>query len=406
MSVAPRERAAKKDWGSDDSETPILHVDMDAFFVLVELLRRPELSGREVIVGGRSESGIRGVVSSASYEARSRGVRAGMPLIQAKSLCHDPVVLPTNHESYSQYSRRVMEILNEETPQVEQLSIDEAFLDVSGVRRIHGRPEEIAHRIRSRISSELGLVASIGIAKNKLLAKLASAQAKPDGMLLVPAERSQDFLDILPVGALWGVGEVTRRKLTADGVRTVQDLAALPRQYLLTLVGGRPGEELYLLARGIDNRVVTPRRVEKSIGAEQTFPTDVADRDTLQAALLDQSFACGARLRSRTLLAATVSIKCRRTDMSIFTRSRTLPTPTDTSVDIYACARELFAQVVIPPEGFRLVGIRCENLVSVSSGIQETLGCDPRRRLLEGAMDRVNARFGNGSLSSATGIGS
>ena len=234
MSNAPRDARAKRDWGSDDSATPILHVDMDSFFAQVEMREDPSLIGRPIVVGGTSG---RGVVTSATYEARALGVRAGMPTSRARALCPTAAFIPGNHALYSHYSRQVMDILATITPALEQVSIDEAFLDVRGARRRLGTPTHIARLIRTRIREQVGLPASVGIASTKSVAKIASSHAKPDGLLLIPASATIEFLHGLPVGALWGVGGRTGAILDREGIDTIGDLAHTPLTRLTKLLG-------------------------------------------------------------------------------------------------------------------------------------------------------------------------
>lgn len=267
MSKAPRSQAARRFWGDDDTHTPILHMDMDAFFVSVELLERPELIGKPVAVGGLE----RGVISAASYEARTYGVNSAMPVGLAKRRCPHLIILPTNRHKYAAISQRVMDYLRTITPAVEQLSVDEAFLDVSGARKLFGTPTHIATTIREWIRTNEGIPASIGIASTKHVAKIASAHAKPDGLLLVPHHRTQDFLNTLPVGALWGVGDKTRELLHRKGIDTVSDVVAIGPQRLVTILGQAQGNHLYRLAIGDDRRNVQPQHEEKSISREHTF---------------------------------------------------------------------------------------------------------------------------------------
>ena len=251
MSRAPRAQGARRSWGTDDSATPVLHVDMDAFFASVELLEHPELRGRPLIVGGQDG---RGVVSAASYEARAYGVNSAMPMARAHRLCPQAVVLPVRHGHYGAVSTRVMEVLAEVTPLLEQVSIDEAFLDVSGARRRMGTPVQVATWIRSQIRQRVGVPASVGVAATKFVAKLASSHAKPDGLLLVPAHATQDFLDVLPVGAMWGVGERTAAALERWGITDVRTLAATDVRTLERILGQAAAHHLADLSHGIDPR--------------------------------------------------------------------------------------------------------------------------------------------------------
>lgn len=398
MSTAPRLSAAKRDWGDDDSLTPILHVDMDAFFVECELAAQPHLRGRPLIVGGTS---LRGVVSSASYEARASGVHAGQPLSQARRMCPQAVVIPTSHGLYGRVSRRVMAVLADVTPVIEKVSVDEAFLDVTSVRRLLGRPVDIARLIRRRLHTELGLPASVGIASTKLVAKIASAHAKPDGVLLVPDHATIEFLHMLPVGAMWGVGPATKARLASRGMRTIRDIAYEPVESLRGLLGESAAAHLSALAWGRDPRPVTSERVEKSVGTETTFATDVFDRELVDAVLLDQSHATATRLRELGMLASTVAVKLRAANFQTRSRSRSLSAPTDTARDIAEVARGLTASLPVPQGGYRLVGVRAERLVPAEQR-QLALLDDGRIREAEGAMDAINRKFGPASVRPAT----
>ena len=389
MSRAPRSAAARRSWGEDDSGVDILHVDMDAFFVSVELLDRPELRGRAVAVGGQE----RGVVSAASYEAREFGVNSAMPVGLAKRRCPHLVMIPPRYGRYSEVSRRIMSILRDVTPLVEQLSVDEAFLDVSGAR------------LRSRIRAQEGVAASVGIAKTKHVAKIASAHAKPDGLLLVPAEATLPFLHGLPVGALWGVGERTRERLEALGITTVGELADMGRTRLTRILGRAMGTHLYELAMGVDPRPVTVSREEKSVGREETFFVHVAERSELERVLLAQAHDTARRLRKRRLAARAVSIKVRFADFTTISRSATLAQPTDLAWDLYSSAKRLLGEVRIGDAGLRLLGLRAEQLVDPRLGVQLALDADPRRDRAEAALDEVVAKFGARMAGPASLVG-
>ena len=399
MSRAPRSAAARRSWAEDDSGANILHVDMDAFFASVELLERPDLAGRPVIVGGQDG---RGVVSAATYEARACGVSSAMPMARAQRLCPHAVVLPVRHDVYSRVSRRVMEILGEVTPVLERVSIDEAFLDVTGARRRLGPPVRIGRWIRRELRSRLGLPASVGIASTKFVAKLASSHAKPDGLLLVPAAATRDFLDVLPVGALWGVGDKSARVLARWGIDDVRTLAATDVRLLVKILGEAAGRHLHDLAHGIDPRPVSPGREEKSVGTEQTFFDTVTDRAHARRVLLDQSHQCAARLRAARLRARVVVLKARGADFTTLTRSRTLADPTDLARDVFAVVERLFEALPAPPGGFRLLGVRVEGLVRADEGVQLLLDEDPRRGAPERAADAVRRRWGSGALAPAS----
>lgn len=392
--------AAGRDWGADDSATPILHVDMDAFFAAVELIERPELRGHAVIVGGEH----RGVVVSATYEARAYGVHSAMPMARARALCPHAVTIPPRHERYREVSGQVLDILRQVTPVLEQVSIDEAFLDVSGARRRLGRPTQIGQHVREQIRAALSVDASVGVAATKFVAKLASSHAKPDGMLLIPAPATVDFLHSLPVGALWGVGERTGEQLASMGIHTVSQLAHTPASALHRLLGVAAGQRLLDLSWGRDPRPVEPHRQEKSIGHEQTFPVNLHHLDELNPVLLDQAHRCAARLRAAGMVTATVSIKVRFADFTTLTRSRSLSVPTDVAHDVYVTARELLAAMHLPGGGVRLLGVRCEALSpAATTAVQGTLeGPGPSHREAEQVMDSIAARYGRGAVQAAS----
>ncbi len=388
---------------ADDSGSCILHVDMDAFFASVEVRRRPELRGRPVVVGG---VGPRGVVSSASYEARRYGVRSAMPTARARALCRHAVFLPPDFARYSAASRAVMQIFREVTPLIEPLSLDEAFLDVAGARRLLGRPAEIAAAIRARVAAEQGITCSVGVAPTKFVAKLGSTRAKPDGLIVVPAGRVLEFLHPLPVAALWGVGERAAEVLARLGLRTVGDVAHAPPAMIRSALGEAAAAHLVELARGRDPRRVTPEQVEKSIGAETTFDTDIADPDALRRTLLALSDKVGVRLRRAGQVGRTVSIKVRLTDFRTLTRSRTLATATDVAREIFDTAWDLF-RILSPGQRVRLLGVRMENLSDERSTFrQPTLGAPERGwREAEAAADAAAARFGRSVVRPASLLG-
>lgn len=402
MSNAPRDARAKRDWGSDDSATPILHVDMDSFFAQVEMREDPSLIGSPIVVGGTSG---RGVVTSATYEARALGVRAGMPTARARALCPSAAFIPGNHGLYARYSRQVMTILATVTPDLEQVSIDEAFLDVRGARRRLGTPTQIASLIRARIREEAGLPASVGIAATKSVAKIASSHAKPDGLLLIPRDATVEFLHGLPVGALWGVGGRTGAVLEREGIDTVGDLADAPIARLSRLLGPASAHHLHDLAWGIDPRAVTSSRPEKSVGMERTFEEDVRSRCDIEEFILAASHDCAARLRAGGVVGWTVGIKMRGADFHTITRSVSLLAPTDTGRDIARAAQSLFAREDMPIGGVRLFGVRVEALQSRADGVAVTLDRDERPAASERAMDQIRSKFGAGALAPATLLG-
>ncbi|MEV5633128.1 DNA polymerase IV [Micromonospora tulbaghiae] len=388
---------------ADDTGCAILHVDMDAFYASVEVRRRPELRGRPVVVGG---VGPRGVVSSASYEARRYGVRSAMPTARARALCPGAVYLPPDFAAYTEASRAVMRIFRDVTPLVEPLSLDEAFLDVAGARRLFGRPADIAALIRRRVAEEQQLTCSVGVGPSKFVAKLGSTRAKPDGLLVVPAARVLEFLHPLPVSALWGVGERSADALRRLGLRTVRDLAEAPAGLLRRAVGESSATHLHELAWGRDPRGVTPEQVEKSIGAEVTFDTDVSDPDEIRRSLLALADKAGARLRAAGQVGRTVSLKVRFADFRTISRSRTLAVPTDTAREMFDTAWALWG-VLAPGEPVRLVGVRMEGLAPAGETPQQlTLGAPERGwREAEAAADAAAARFGRSVIGPASLLG-
>ncbi|SDR18220.1 DNA polymerase-4 [Arthrobacter crystallopoietes] len=377
----------------------IMHVDMDAFFVAVELLERPDLIGRPVIVG--SPSG-RSVVLSASYEAREHGVRSAMPMSRAQRLSPHAVIIEPHQYKYHRMSEKVMEIFRNITPEVEQLSVDEAFLDVSGSIRRLGQPLEIGALIRQTIRSELGITATVGIASSKFVAKIASTHAKPDGLLLIPLERTVEFLHTLPVGALWGVGAKTRDILARLGIHTVADLAHTPQQTLHRVLGSA-GDHVYRLAWGIDDRKVTPERLEKSIGAEETFATDVSDTAQLQRELLRLAHRTAVRLRASGMQCRGVALKLRYADFTTLSRSRRLAEPADSAHQLYAAAVAQLAGLGERPMPVRLIGLRAEQLEpTAGAGQQLTIdGTEDNWRTAEEVLDKVNLKFGRGGVMPA-----
>jgi DNA polymerase IV len=383
----------------DDDGCTVLHADMDAFFASVELIDRPELRGRPVIVGG----GNRGVVLSATYEARRFGVHSAMPMSRARRLCPDGVVVAPDHRRYVEVSHGVMEIFRSITPLVEPLSLDEAFLDVAGAGRRLGSPAAIGRLIRDRVADEQRITCSVGVASTKFVAKLASGRAKPDGILVIPRDGTVTFLHRLPVGALWGVGERTEEALHRLGLRTVADLAHTPVDTLRRALG-EPGVRLHDLAWGRDPRGVVPEQVEKSIGAEETFPRDVDDPEVVLRELLRLSERVAARMRATGMVGRTVVIKVRFADFTTITRSRTLRQPTDVAREVYATVRRSYAALGLDRARIRLVGVRVEGLTDVAaSHHQLTLDERPQGwREAERAVDRASARFGAGAVRPAT----
>ena len=384
----------------DDEGCSILHVDMDAFYALASLLSRPELKGTPVIIGG----GNRGVVLSATYEARAFGVAAAMPIARARRLCPQATVVAPDHARYERISQAVMAVFASVTPIIEPLSLDEAFLDVSGARRRLGTPCQIAQRIRDTIADEQGITCSVGVASTKFVAKLASGLAKPDGLLVVPAAEVVAFLHQLPVGALWGVGERTEETLQRLGLHTVGDIAHTPVDTLRRALGDNAGPALHALAWGRDSRSVVPIHRERSIGADETFSFDVDDPAYIHRQLLKLSDRTAARVRAAGLVGRTISIKVRFSDFTTITRSRTLRDPTDVSRDIYATARALFDGLGLQRARLRLVGVRVEGLTESDHAPIQGLLDEPEHgwRDADRAVDRASARFGAGAVRPAS----
>lgn len=385
----------------DDAGCHILHIDMDAFYASVELRRRPELRGRPVIVGG---TGSRGVVLSATYECRAYGVHSAMPMMRARQLCPAAVVIPPDFAAYQDASAGVMEVFRAVTPLVEPLSLDEAFLDVAGARRRLGRPAQIGELIRARVQDEQDITCSVGVASTKFVAKLASARCKPDGLLVVPADDVVAFLHPLPVAALWGVGERTEEQLLRLGLRTVGDLARVPVCTLQRALGPAAGGHLAALAWGRDDRVVVPHEPDRSIGAEETFPTDVDDPAVIHRELLRLAERTAVRLRATGQVGRTVSIKVRFSDFTTLSRSRTLPSATDVGRTVYDTGRMLFDGLGLQRARLRLVGVRVEGLTP-AAGVPRQLILGERDsgwREAEQAADRAAHRFGAGAVRPAT----
>ncbi|WEK59726.1 MAG: DNA polymerase IV [Candidatus Microbacterium colombiense] len=386
---------------ADDTGTAILHIDMDAFYAAVEVLDDPSLRGLPLIIGAPDG---RSVVSSASYEARRYGVRAAMPVGQALRLCPTArIVLPHFHR-YQEVSRQVMAIFESFTPLVEPLSVDEAFLDVRGVRRLWGSPAQIATLIRERVHSEVGITCSVGVAATKHVAKMASTIAKPDGMLVIAAADTLDFLGPRSVRTMWGVGPKAAEALEARGIRTILDIREAPREMLERAVGPALGERLGQLARGQDARPIETDRVEKSIGHEETFESDILDREFLRGELLRLSDRVAARLRRADWEAGTVSIKIRFDDFRTVNRSQTLAEPTAVGQRIGESAHALFDQVE-RRDPVRLVGVRAEKLRPAGGGGLGLWDDDEDWRRVEGAVDGAVARFGSATITRARHLG-
>ncbi|MFH1573287.1 MAG: DNA polymerase IV [Acidobacteriota bacterium] len=381
----------------------ILHVDMDAFYAAIEQRDRPECRGRPVIVGSDPKQGRgRGIVATCSYEARRFGVHSAQPISRAWGLCPRGVYLRPDMAKYVCVSNRVMAILFEFTDLVEQVSIDEAFLDVAGCRRLHGSAADIARKIQDRIQRDQGLTASVGVACSKFVAKVASDLKKPGGLVQVEAGREEEFLAPLPIQRLWGVGRRTEAVLQQIGVSTIGELARRDRASLVRRLGAS-GAHLWELARGIDARPVSPEEGYKSIGHEITFELDVADRTILHDTLLELAERVSERLRSHHARCRTVTVKYREADFSTFTRRQTLAHPADTGEKIFPVAWRLLQGLVRPGKYVRLIGVYASNLVLPEAREQLRLfdlESEKDRRLAQ-AMDSITRRYGHGAIKRA-----
>ena len=376
----------------------ILHVDMDEFFAAVEKLDDPSLRGKPLLVGGSAQG--RGVVSTASYEARKFGCHSAMPMATAVALCPQAVVLPVRGGRYAAVSEQVFEIFHRFTPLVEPLSIDEAFLDVSGSQRLFGPGESIARRIKAAVRDELGLTASVGVAFNKFLAKLASDMDKPDGLTVITESNVRDVLDPLGISKMWGVGPAGEKQFRRLGIRTFADLSRTDVK-VLTQHLGQVGEHFHRLARGLDDRPVTPDHEAKSIGQERTFPVDVADITELRAVLLAQTEQVARRLRRIGLEGRTVTLKLRTGDFTTLTRSTTLDRATDVTAEMWRAAESLLsAWSRRRPRPLRLLGVTVSQLAA-KGGRQLSLFGEAdhqRNQRLDEALDGIVDRFGTRAI--------
>lgn len=384
-----------------DCEASILHADLDSFYASVEQRDDPTLRGLPVIVGG-------GVVLAASYEAKAYGVRTAMGGAQARRLCPHAVVVPPRMQAYSRASGAVFEVFRDTTPLVEALSVDEAFLDVGGLRRLSGSPVAIAARLRADVRERVGLPITVGVARTKFLAKVASQEAKPDGLLLVPPDRELEFLRPLPVRRLWGVGAVTAAKLQAHGIVTVADVAELSESALASLAGAAMGRQLYALSRNIDRRRVTTGIRRRSVGAQRALGRagsgmSAAEVDAVVVGLVDR---ITGRMRTAGRTGRTVVLRLRFADFSRVTRSRTLPRATSSTAPILAAARQLVAAAapLIAQRGLTLVGFAVSN-IDRGGAEQLMLPLASDSPMVDAAVDRVRQRFGKSALTPAVLIG-
>jgi DNA polymerase IV len=392
---------------------PILHVDMDAFYASVEQRDAPELKGQPVVVGG---AGGRGVVAAASYEARRFGIHSAMPMVRARRLCPDLVIVGNRFDRYREVSRQVMAILADITPLVEPLSLDEAFLDVAGAVRLFGEPPEIGESIRTRVREELDLPCSVGVGPTKSVAKLLSDRAKPDGLVHWPAGEVVARLRPLPIGDLWGAGPRTVERLHSFGYRTVGQLADAELRTLQRVVGEALGSQLHQLARGIDPRRVTPSEPARSISGERTFAHDLDDPAELERQVLRLSETVGRRLRAAGVAGRTITLKLRFDTFETITRSSTLPAPTDRTRDVATIALDLLAGLRLERARVRLLGVGVSNLGEGDGARQLTLDTaaeegpspaattrlgDPRWERVERIADSVAERFQGVAVSYA-----
>ena len=389
----------------DDTGCTVIHVDMDAFYVAVAIRDRPDLQDRAVIAGG----GSHGVVLSATYPAREYGVRSAMPMTRARRLCPHAIVVQPDYDEVAQISSAVMETFRSITPKVETLSMDEAFLDVSGSLRRFGSPTAIGEYLRVRIFDEQRVTCSVGIAETTQLAKLASRRAKPDGLFVVPRDGVVSFLHPLAVEDLWGVGEKTAGQLHQLGLRTVGDLAHTPLGVLRRALGHGPGSKLHALAWGQDDREVVARRgaeeePDRSIGHSETFHRDTDDPEVIYRELLRLSTKAAARMRAASVVGRTITVTVRFSDFTTITRSRTLRDHTDRTPEIYATAADVYAGLGLERARVRLVGVRIEGLVDAARASRQLMlgerpfGWEDAER----AVDRVAGKFGTEAIRPAT----
>ncbi len=377
----------------------VMHVDMDAFYASVELRRRPDLRGRPVIVGGSS----RGVVLSASYEARATGVRSGMPSNQARRLCPSATFISPDFEAYSAVSRSITQVFGSVSAVVESASIDEAFLDLSGSIRMFGSPRAIGERVRAVVRDEQGITCSAGIGPTKFVAKLASRAAKPDGLVEVAPEQVIDFLHPMPVENMWGVGPPTAEKLHRLGIFTVGELARTPRSALRPSFGPHAGAGLIELAWGRDPRRVVPMVPERSVGSQQTFSQDTIDPTVIKRELLRMADRTAARMRKQRVAGRTITMTVRFADFTDLTRSTTLRTPTDVTSEIYAASLGLYERSGLDRARIRRVGVRVEHLIDVHRLFRQPMLTDPEHGWTEAdaAVDAAVRKFGQGAVSRA-----
>jgi len=379
----------------------IIHLDMDAFYPAVEVLDKPELKGKPVIVGGAKE---RGVVSSASYEARRFGVHSAQPIATAIRLCPEGVFMPVRMSRYREVSRQVFAIFHCFTPLVEPLSIDEAFLDLTGAERLMGQTDAIAKKIKETVLKKTGLTVSAGVASSKFVAKIASDIDKPDGLTVVPPDQIREFLDPLPVKKMWGVGKVTQQGLARLNVKTFKELRQIPVE-ILEKNFGKHGVAMHLLSMGIDKRDVEPEREPKSIGHEQTFMEDIIDPDQARKEILSLANRVALRMRRGEVRGSTVSLKVKYSDFTQIIRAATLSEPTDDSMEIYSTACRLLKKTAVGKRPVRLLGISLSQFSSLAGKKQLFLFDKDKgyqkRKDLNTALDSICDKFGEKSIRPA-----
>jgi len=376
----------------------ILHVDMDAFYASVEERDNPKLKGKAVVVG----AGKRGVVSAANYEARKFGIRAAMPVYKAKALAPHAVFITPDIAKYSEVSKHVMQIFNDVTPYVEPISLDEAFLDVTGARKLLGTGKQIADLIRKRVEKEQGITCSVGIAHNKFIAKIASGHCKPNGVLEIDPAKMLDFLHPLAANEIWGVGPKTNEQLAKLGLITIADIANTPRSTLIKILGQAGGSSLYELAWGRDYRDVITEHIEKSISASETFDFDIDQQEEILKEYLRLTEKSAERMREKGLAANTISIKVRFSDFKTISRSKTFDLPINSTQEIFEVVKNLYLALGLERVLIRLVGVSLDSLVENDDLQQMVLGQrESGWAQADRAIDRIKQRFGRTSLRPA-----
>ena len=378
------------------AELNTMHVDMDAFFASVEQEDNPKLKGKPVIIGGVSLSN-RGVVSTASYEARKYGVHSAMPIIKAKQLCPNGIYLPGRHRRYEEISQQIFAIFRSYTPVVEKLSIDEAFLDLTGCHRLFGSSRKIGELIKKEIKNKTGLVASIGIAPNKFIAKLASTLDKPNGFMIIDEEEVNEVIDPLPISKMWGVGDKTEKKLRDIGIKTIGMLKSLSL-HELTNMFGKFGQNLYYLSRGIDQREIEAESETKSISQEETFSSNLSDDERIHAALMKMVEKVTRRLRKKNLRGSTIFIKIRYNDFSTYTRRKTLNQTVNQTDIVFTIAKKLIHDNNLTKKPVRLLGIGISNLTDEKSKQLSLFADDSNKNKLTNTIDKIRDKYGEGSV--------